>query len=393
MTVVAENRRADFSASDHVDARRRYRVLFLSPVGHLKGGAERNLVDLFDMADVDPVLAVPEPGPLSVEAERRGIPVVTFRMGAIAEVHRPLNLLTMLSASWDAIRCARRVSQLCRSYRCEFVHSNGMKTHVIACLARVFFGVRVVQHFNDIPYSKLERRVWRLLGFVADRVIVLSRPCWPAAALPRNVRIIPSALTVPPGPPEWREPKRPIRLGFVGRFHPQKGLDLLIDWVVAARDAGIDWRLVLRGRASPEDTEYWHRIEARFHEAGIANRITVEGWRDWQGDWRAVYSDVDVLLVPSIQPEPLGRVIMEAMGSGVPAIAYPAGGIPTLVKHGSTGYLAASPASFVTALQQLVSDPANFNVIRRRGFNFMQEEFSMSLHHRRIAEIFHSVVD
>ena len=208
------------------------------------------------------------------------------------------------------------------------------------------------------------------------------------AALRLHVHIIPSALIVPPGEPPRLELKPPIRLGFVGRFHPHKGLDLLIDWVLAARHAGIDWRLVLRGRASPEDVNYWQRIEARFREVGIADLITIEGWKDWQNDWRRVYADIDVLLVPSNWPEPLGRVIMEALGSGVPSIAYPAGGIPTLVKHGVTGYLADTPSSFVAALGSLLADPASFQTVRRRGFEFMIEEFSMPLHYKRIRDIF-----
>jgi glycosyltransferase involved in cell wall biosynthesis len=367
--------------------KRRYRVLFLSPVADLKGGAERNLIDILNMPDLDAVLAVPAYGALSAYAASRGIEVVTYDLGAVAKVHRPLRLHLMLLAVRDALRAARQIARLSRNQRCEFIHSNGMKTHVIAGLARALFGARVVQHVNDIPYSSIEKRVWRLLRFVADRVIVLSRPCWPGP-LAGNVHIIPSALIVPPGEPPWPALRRPIRLGFVGRFHPQKGLDLLVDWLVAARDAGIDWHLVLRGRASPEEADYWRRIEARFRDAGIADRITVEGWKDWQSDWRDVYADIDVLLVPSILPEPLGRVIMEALGSGVPSIAYPAGGIPTLVKHGVTGYLADTPSSFVSALRSMLADPARFDAMRRRGFAFMVEEFGMPLHYQRIREIY-----
>jgi glycosyltransferase involved in cell wall biosynthesis len=367
--------------------RRRYRVLFLSPVAELKGGAERNLIDLLDMPDIEGVLAVPGSGPLCAYAEARRMPVVIYDMGAVARVHRPLRPHTMLLALRDAVRAAGRIAQLCRDHRCDFVHSNGMKTHIISGLARMLFGVKVVQHVNDIPYSRLEKRVWRLLRHLADRVIVLSRPCWPGS-LAGNVHIIPSALIIPPGTPSWRPLQGPIRLGYVGRFHPQKGLDLLIDWVVAARDAGIDWRLVLRGRASPEEAEYWRRIEARFRSDGIAERITVEGWKDWRNDWRAVYADIDVLLVPSVLPEPLGRVIMEALGSGVPAIAYPAGGIPTLVKHGVTGYLADTPSSFVSALGAVIADPAAFRNLRRVGFKFILEEFGMPLHYQRIREVY-----
>jgi glycosyltransferase involved in cell wall biosynthesis len=367
------------------------RMLFFTPVADFKGGAERIFIELVEMDGPDIVLAVPGPGPLADYAKQHGVPVVTYHMGAVQDIHRPLKLHSMILRVWAALRCASQIAHLCRTYNCHFVHSNGMKTHVIAGIARWLFGIRVVQHVHDIPYTRLERLTWRLLRGAADCVIVVSRPCWPARALPHNVRIIPAAIQLTDAEPAWREPLTPVRLGFVGRFHPNKGLDLLVDWLVAARDAGIEWRLVMRGRAAPEDRAYWERIQQRFGEARIANRIAIDGWREWRSDWRALYEDIDVLLVPSVNPEPLGRVIMEGLGAGVPAIAFPSGGIPILIAHGATGYLADTPASFVAALEKLISHPENFNEIRRRGYALMRDDFSVAALHHRLRAVYQLV--
>lgn len=369
-------------------AANRLRVLFLSPVGDFKGGAERTLIDLLEMDGLDMVLAVPGPGPLTAYAEQRGVPVVTYSMGHVADIHRPLKPISMLLGLRDALRCARQIAQLCRTFNCHCVHSNGMKTHVIAGIARWLFGICVVLRLHDIPYTRLERLTWQLLRVAADNVAVVSPPCWPARALPRNVRVIPDGIRLTAVEPAWREPRRPIRLGFVGRFHPHKGLDLLVDWLVAARSAGIDWSLVMRGRAAPEESAYWERIRQRLEEARISDRIAIEAWRDWRNDWRSVYDDIDVLLVPSVNPEPLGRVIMEGLAVGVPAIAFPAGGIPMLIKQGVTGYLADTPASFVVALKELISHPENFNEVRRNGYTSMREDFSIAVLHRKMRDVY-----
>jgi glycosyltransferase involved in cell wall biosynthesis len=377
---------------DHASAAaRRFRVLFFSPVPDFKGGAERTFTDLLEMDDLDMVLAVPAPGPLGDCAKEHGVPVVTYQMGAVAEIHRPLKPIYLISGAWAALRCARQIAQLCRAYDCRFVHSNGMKTHVIAGIARWLFKVRVIQHLHDIPYTRLERLVWRLLRMAADCIVIVSPPCWPGRVLPRNVCVIPDGIRIAGAAPAWREPRRPIRLGFVGRFHPNKGLDLLVDWLVAARDAGVEWSLVMRGRAAPEDSAYWERIQRRFAETRISDQIAIDAWRDWQTDWRTVYADIDVLLVPSINPEPLGRVVMEGLGSGVPSIAYPAGGIPMLIKHGVTGYLADTPSSFVTVLKDLISHPENFHQIRRCGYASMRDEFSIAALHRRMRDAYQLV--
>jgi glycosyltransferase involved in cell wall biosynthesis len=368
------------------------RVLFLSPVSDFKGGAERTFVDLVDMDGLDIVLAVPQLGPLSDFAKRHDVPVVTYRMGAVADIHRPLKPLSMISGAWAALRSASQIAQLCRAHDCRFVHSNGMKTHVIVGIARWLFGIRVVQHIHDIPYTRLERLVWQLLRIGADYIVVVSPPCWPTRALPRNVQVIPDGIRLIGAEPAWRQVGTPIRLGFVGRFHPNKGLDLLVDWLVAARDAGIEWTLVMRGRAAPEDSAYWERIRQRFVEMHIFERISIDAWRDWESDWRVVYENIDVLLVPSVNPEPLGRVVMEGLGLGVPSIAFPAGGIPMLVKQGVTGYLADTPVSFVAALKELTLHSRNYNEIRRCGYASMREEFSIAALHRRMRNVYQLVV-
>ena len=51
------------------------------------------------------------------------------------------------------------------------------------------------------------------------------------------------------------------------------------------------------------------------------------------------YPQIDVLIVPSIWNEPLGRVVFEAYSYGIPVIASKRGGITEIVKEGETGYL------------------------------------------------------
>ena len=47
----------------------------------------------------------------------------------------------------------------------------------------------------------------------------------------------------------------------------------------------------------------------------------------------------DVIVHSSSEPEPLGRVIMEAIALGVPIIGTAAGGVPEMIEEGVTGYL------------------------------------------------------
>jgi glycosyltransferase involved in cell wall biosynthesis len=77
----------------------------------------------------------------------------------------------------------------------------------------------------------------------------------------------------------------------------------------------------------------------------------------------ALYRAADVVVAPSVWPEPLSRVILEAMSLGRPVVATSVGGTPELVEDGVTGVLVprADPAALARAVTSLLRDP------QRRG--------------------------
>ncbi|MGG1876971.1 MULTISPECIES: N-acetyl-alpha-D-glucosaminyl L-malate synthase BshA [Paenibacillus] len=78
------------------------------------------------------------------------------------------------------------------------------------------------------------------------------------------------------------------------------------------------------------------KIQCRIQELGLNDRVFFLGKKD---EIAHVISMADVLLLPS-EKESFGLVALEAMGCGVPTVGSEAGGIPELVAHGETGFLA-----------------------------------------------------
>lgn len=78
------------------------------------------------------------------------------------------------------------------------------------------------------------------------------------------------------------------------------------------------------------------KIQLKIKEMGLSERVHFLGKQD---DIAHVISMADILLLPS-EKESFGLVALEAMACGVPTIGSIAGGIPELVKHGETGFLA-----------------------------------------------------
>jgi glycosyltransferase involved in cell wall biosynthesis len=96
-------------------------------------------------------------------------------------------------------------------------------------------------------------------------------------------------------------------------------------------------RLTIAGRGSA-DGQLLKAVDAvRRRHPSIDVRIA--GWLDEAGRADAL-ADTDVVVVPSLWPEPFGLAGIEAGFAGVPAVGFAVGGIPEWLEDGVNGVLA-----------------------------------------------------
>lgn len=356
-------------------------VLFFAPVSYFKGGAENSLQDLLHNPAITPVLVVPGEGPLQAQAEGENIQVEIVPFGAIEEIHRPLKPSKILKALLDSARAAWQLRNFGRQHKAICLHTNGMKAHMLGMLARLMGGVPVVAHVRDIPYTKIEKLVWRSLAWGSRTVLVVSRACWPADSLPANVVVVPNGIANPnvalPKGPQGKA----LRLGFCGRIDPIKGLDLLLGWMGAARKAKQDVTLVIRGHG---DAAYVKHLTRLMTKLKITDVVTVEGPRKGLA---SIFADLDAVVVPSQTPDPLPRSVMEAMAMGLPVIGYPAGGIPDMIVHGECGFLVSSEDGFVEAVS-LLKDTSTWQKLQRGGNQRVASHFTLDALYQNLNRVY-----
>lgn len=117
----------------------------------------------------------------------------------------------------------------------------------------------------------------------------------------------------------------PLRLGYFGRLIPDKGAHLLLDALRRLEKGG--WTLDIAGTGDPE-----YLLELK---AGAPPDVRFLGWTSAQ----AFFPEIDVLVLPSVWPDPQPRVTFESFSYGVPVLGARAGGIPEEIDEGSTGWL------------------------------------------------------
>ncbi|WP_422931953.1 glycosyltransferase family 4 protein [Singulisphaera sp. PoT] len=167
----------------------------------------------------------------------------------------------------------------------------------------------------------------------------------------------------------WKEEGPPI-IGYLGRFVPQKGLPMLMR--VLNRLDPTTWRaMIVGGGAMEAELREW---ASRF---GDSVKIVTGVNHD---EVPAHLNAMDLLVAPSQTTpawrEQFGRMLVEAMGVGVPIVASDSGEIPNVVSNAGLIIPEADESAWVIALQRLLQNRAQRHELRVRGRTRAKETFA-----------------
>ena len=191
----------------------------------------------------------------------------------------------------------------------------------------LFFSWQNLNRNYPFPFSRMERQV--LAGI--DYAILGNREAvdvWRAKGYAGKLRVIPQFGV----DPEIFQPKRHNsgRSFVIGsanrRLVPEKGIDLLLD--AAAKLPGV-WRVQIAGEGPQRPF-----LENYARELGIQDRVQFDGAIS-SAQMPAYLQQLDVLVLSSRTlpnwKEQFGRILIEAMASGVPVIGSDSGEIPHVI--------------------------------------------------------------
>jgi glycosyltransferase involved in cell wall biosynthesis len=133
-------------------------------------------------------------------------------------------------------------------------------------------------------------------------------------------------------------------LAFVGRLAPEKAPHLALE--VAKR---AERPLLMAGVIEDEHHDYAQGV---LNEAG--RDVEFLGPLD-RPELSLLLRNAAGLVMPLLCDEPFGLVVVEALASGTPVVAWRRGAMPEIVEHGVTGFLVDDVAGAVEAVSQLHS--------------------------------------
>jgi glycosyltransferase involved in cell wall biosynthesis len=162
--------------------------------------------------------------------------------------------------------------------------------------------------------------------------------------------VIPNAVIVPdkPEPAGRRAGLEPIIIGYVGRLHVSKGVDVLLQATALLRRQHAV-RLLICGEGPHRDD-----LVALAGQLGLGALIE---WVDPVEDVWPVYDRCDIIALPS-RRESSSNMILEAMSLGKPVVVSRVGGLPELVAQGRAGVIVEpdNAAALAEALVALIGN-------------------------------------
>ncbi len=306
------------------------------------GGIERGVVEI--------VRAVAEAGGVALVASAGGRMVPAVERAGGRHLRLPLSTKNPLRIVGNAGRLAR----LIRREAVDIVHARSRAPAWSALIAARGTGAAFVTTWHGVYGENLPlKKRYNAVMARGERVIAISefvaeRIGRDYAVPPDRLRVVPRGADLAAFDPEavrrdrieeharaWNVPAGAAVIMLAGRITSWKGQSLLLDALARLPSATREWVCVLAG---PEQRRGGasRQLLAQAARLKIGSRVRLTGHVD---DMPAAFALADVVVAPSLRPEPFGRVVIEAQAMGKPVVVAAHGAAMETVEHGVSGYL------------------------------------------------------
>jgi len=182
--------------------------------------------------------------------------------------------------------------------------------------------------------------------------------------------------------------KPTLLVGVVGRIKwVRKGQEVLIKAAALLADKYPDVRYAIVGSVSVGNDDHLARLQKLVQDKQLNSKVIFIGDIAQPRD---IYAAFDITVVPSVLPEPFGRVVMESMAAGTPVVASRCGGIPEQIIAGETGLLfnPGDEEDLAKSLAELFDDKARRLRMGIEGRRYALGKFDDDVVYQKYAELF-----
>ena len=296
-------------------------------------------------------------GPLVDALKNTGAHVHVFNLGIIRRKY--FNALGILNRIAKWANANKQLRKIIKSQKIELVYSNTTAVLIGAWVAKKH-KLPHYWHVHEIIETPrfLHSTISWLMQTKTNKIICVSRAVedhW----IQGNSNLALKTIQIYNGiePIEkstqanfrdtYHIPSNAVVIGMAGRVHYWKGQDyfldiakqlLVLESVRNSSNASSynipPFYFIITGDAFPGYEYLVNEMQDFIEKNKLSHRLFYTGF---EAQMDKFYSAIDVLVLPSLQPDPLPTVVLEAMQYGIPVAATPQGGALEMIVNNETG--------------------------------------------------------
>ena len=305
-----------------------------------------------------------------------------------------LNPFALVNNLINYCRFAIKLSKYIKDNKYDLVVTNGMNPHFYGGIAAKIACVPVVFRLMDVIRKDMllgfARKAFEFFSnFVSANIIVPSKAV--SVAMFSNdfsetkVKVIYNATDLrdfnfesakPVLRDEFNIPMDCIIFGCFSRLTPWKGQESFVNAAISLLSKGSKAKFIIVGGAVFGTDNFLNTLKNRVLNSGFKANIIFTGFRYDMGD---CIKSADVVVVPSIHPDPCPRVMVESMAMSKAMIGSDIGGIPEVISHNSTG-LIFNPndvKSLLDAFEFFLNHPNQVRIMGENGFKRQKKLYTL----------------
>lgn len=176
-------------------------------------------------------------------------------------------------------------------------------------------------------------------------------------------------------------------IGMIGRVNAIKGQNDFIEAVEPLLEKNEQAVAFLAGGVFPGEEWRLEELDKRIASSSVVSQIHRIDYYDKTSE---LYNMFDIFVLPSIKPDSLPTVVLEAMACSKPVVGYKNGGIAEMVVDDKSGCLVKPnrPQELSNAISLLLDSSEKREKFGRVGYQRQKELFSLESYIKNFSELY-----
>lgn len=367
------------------------KILFLH-AGSEMYGADKVMLDLIknlDKTKYNPYVILPEDGIL-VEA-LRAIDVKVSIVPYPILRRKYFNIRGVLKYIIEYFKYSKQLVKIAKKESIDIIHNNTSAV-LEGCYISKKLNIPLVWVVHEIIVKPkfIFKIICKIIAHYSNKVIVVSdavkKHLLSSGYFTKNiVKVIYNGVDVKHFNPdvncnylyqEWSIPSTAKIVGMIGRVNSWKGQE---DFLLATNkvlEKNKNAYAVIVGGVFAGEERYKDILLENINNSPFKDRII---YSDYRKDPETIHKLFDIFVLPSINPDPLPTVVLEAMATGKPIVGYAHGGVCEMVKNGVNGLLVEprNPDLLADAINKLLQNKKLCKQMGKNSLERFNDNFSM----------------